>query len=136
MKVYFNGACNICNAGISHYKKKTCDINYVDISKDRDEHIHHLSKKDLFRRMHVYHQGRLISGSESFLILWDTMPRWRYLSSFLKLPVFKQLWKIAYETMALLLYYKNKSKIWGEPFLQFNHKNGFWRIKVNQQYLP
>ena len=136
MKVYFNGSCNICNAEISHYKKKTCDINYVDISKDRDEHINHLSKKDLFRRMHVYHQGRLISGSESFLILWDTMPRWKYLSSFLKLPIFKQLWKITYETMALLLYYKNKSKIWGEPFLQFNHKNGFWRIKVNHQYLP
>ena len=111
MKVYFNGSCNICNAEISHYKKKTCDINYVDISKDRDEHIHHLSKKDLFRRIHVYHQGRLISGSESFLILWDTMPRWKYLSSFLQLPIFKQLWKIAYETMALLLYYKNKSKI-------------------------
>ena len=106
MKVYFNGSCNICNAEISHYKKKTCDINYVDISKDRDEHINHLSKKDLFRRMHVYHQGRLISGSESFLILWDTMPRWKYLSSFLKLPIFKQLWKITYETMALfcLLY--------------------------------
>ena len=49
MKVYFNGSCNICNAEISHYKKKTCDINYVDISKDKDEHINHLSKKDLFR---------------------------------------------------------------------------------------
>ena len=46
MKVYFNGSCNICNAEISHYKKKTCDINYVDISKDRDEHINHLSKKE------------------------------------------------------------------------------------------
>ena len=111
MKVYFNGSCNICNAEISHYKKKTCDINYVDISKDRDEHINHLSKKDLFRRMHVYHQGRLISGSESFLILWDNMPRWKYLSLLLKLPIFKQLWNIAYETLALLLYYKNKSKI-------------------------
>ena len=52
MKVYFNGSCNICNAEISHYKKKTCNINYVDISKNKDEHINHLSKKDLFRRMH------------------------------------------------------------------------------------
>ncbi len=37
MKVYFNGSCNICNAEISHYKKKTCNINYVDISKNKDE---------------------------------------------------------------------------------------------------
>ena len=34
MKVYFNGSCNICNAEISHYKKKTININYVDISKN------------------------------------------------------------------------------------------------------
>ena len=67
MKVYFNGSCNICNAEISHYKKKTFNINYVDISKNKDEHINHLSKKDLFRRMHVYHDGKIVSGSESFL---------------------------------------------------------------------
>ena len=36
MKVYFNGSCNICNAEINHYKKKTYDINYVDISKNKD----------------------------------------------------------------------------------------------------
>ena len=111
MKVYFNGSCNICNAEISHYKKRTYNINYVDISKNKDEHIKHLSKKDLFRRMHVYHNGKIISGSESFLALWDTIPRWRYLSLLLKLPLFRQLWKIAYEGVALLLYFKNKSKI-------------------------
>jgi predicted DCC family thiol-disulfide oxidoreductase YuxK len=103
MKVYFNGSCNICNAEISHYKKKTCNINYVDISKNKDEHINHLSKKELFRRMHVYHDGKIVSGSESFLVLWDTL--------LLKLPLFRQLWKIAYEGLALLLYLKNKKKI-------------------------
>ena len=36
MKVYFNGSCNICNAEINHYKKQTYDINYVDISKNKD----------------------------------------------------------------------------------------------------
>ena len=113
MKVYFNGSCNICNAEINHYKKKTYDINYVDISKNKDEHIKHLSKKDLFRRMHIYHDGKIISGSESFLVLWDTLPRWRYLSFFLKLPLLRQIWKIAYETLALLLYLKNKSKVRG-----------------------
>ena len=111
MKVYFNGSCNICNAEISHYKKKTYNINYIDISKKKDEHTNHLSKNDLFRRMHVYHNGKLISGSESFLVLWDTMPKWRYLSSLLKIPILRQLWKIAYEVLALFLYIKNKSKI-------------------------
>ena len=111
MRVYFNGSCNICNAEISHYKKKTSDINFIDISKKKDEHTNHLSKNDLFRRMHVYHNGKLISGSESFLVLWGTMPKWRYLSLLLKKPILRQLWKIAYEVLALILYIKNKSKL-------------------------
>ncbi len=111
MKVYFNGSCNICNAEISHYKKKTFNINYVHISKNKDEHKKHPSKKDLIRRMHVYQDGKIFSGSESFLVLWDTIPRWRYLSLLLKLPLLRQLWKIAYEGLALLLYLKNKKKI-------------------------
>ncbi len=61
--------------------------------------------------MHVYNDGKIISGSESFLVLWDTIPKWRYLSMFLKLPLLRQLWNIAYEGLALLLYLKNKSKV-------------------------
>ena len=56
MKVYYNGSCNICNAEISHYKKNNDHINFIDISESVDEHIKHLSKKQLFRRMHVYHE--------------------------------------------------------------------------------
>ncbi|MDA8668412.1 DUF393 domain-containing protein [Alphaproteobacteria bacterium] len=66
MKVYFNGSCNICNAEINHYKKIKNEIEYVDISEIKDEHVANLSKDKLFRRMHVYYQGTLYSGSESF----------------------------------------------------------------------
>ena len=94
--------------------KKRPVISIILISqKKKDEHINHLSKKDLFRRMHVYHNGKLISGSESFLVLWDTMPKWRYLSSLLRIPILRQLWKIVYEVLALFLYIKNKSRAKG-----------------------
>ena len=36
--------------------------------------------------MHVYDQGKLFIGSESFLVLWEKMPKLRYLAMFLKLP--------------------------------------------------
>tara|TARA_Y100000287_G_scaffold183459_1_gene182596 strand:+ start:8694 stop:9071 length:378 start_codon:yes stop_codon:yes gene_type:complete len=111
MKVYYNGSCNICNAEISHYKKIKKNINYIDISKSMDKDISHLSKKNLFRRMHVYDQGKLFIGSESFLVLWEKMPKLRYLAMFLKLPIFRQLWNIIYELAAIILYLKNKSKL-------------------------
>ena len=111
MKVYYNGSCNICNTEISHYKKIKKNIRYIDISKSIDKDISHLSKKNLFRRMHVYDQGKLFIGSESFLVLWEKMPKLRYLAMFLKLPIFRQLWNIIYELAAIILYLKNKSKL-------------------------
>ena len=68
MKVYYNGSCNICNAEINQYKKNDQNIDYIDISKFSDSDISHLDKKKLFRRMHVYDQGKLYAGSESFII--------------------------------------------------------------------
>ena len=111
MKVYYNGSCNICNTEISHYKKIKKNISYIDISKSIDKDIIHLSKKNLFRRMHVYDQGKLFIGSESFLILWEKMPKLKYLAMLLKLPILRQLWNIIYELVAVVLYLKNKSKL-------------------------
>ncbi|MDB2371117.1 DUF393 domain-containing protein [Alphaproteobacteria bacterium] len=111
MKVYFNGSCNICNAEINHYKKIKNEIEYVDISEIKDEHVANLSKDKLFRRMHVYYQGTLYSGSESFLIMWSQMKNWRILSRILSLPIMRQIWYLVYEIAAIFLYWKNKSKV-------------------------
>ena len=107
MKVYYNGSCNICNTEISHYKKNNNKINFIDISKSVDDHIKHLSKKQLFRRMHVYHEGKILSGSESFLILWSKMPNFTWLSKLLSLPLLRQIWYVAYESLAIILFIKN-----------------------------
>ena len=111
MKVYYNGSCNICNAEISHYKKIKKDINYIDISKSMDKDVSHLSKKNLFRRMHVYDQGKLFIGSESFLVMWSQMKKWKLLSRILSLPLIRQVWFLIYEIAAIFLYWKNKSKV-------------------------
>ena len=111
MKVYFNGSCNICNAEINHYKKIKNEIEYVDISEIKDEHVANLSKDKLFRRMHVYHQGILYSGSESFLVMWSQMKKWKLLSRILSLPLIRQVWFLIYEVAAIFLYLKNKSKV-------------------------
>ena len=107
MKVYFNGSCNICSAEINHYKKNNDHINFIDISERVDHHIQSLSKKKLFRRMHVYHEGKLYRGSESFLILWSKMPNFKWLSKLLSLPLLRQIWYLAYELLAIILFIKN-----------------------------
>ena len=61
--------------------------------------------------MHIFDKGKLIAGSESFLILWAQMPKWKYLAKLLKLPILRQVWFISYEFLALILFWKNKSKL-------------------------
>jgi predicted DCC family thiol-disulfide oxidoreductase YuxK len=107
MKVYYNGSCTVCNTEINHYKKISNGINYLDVSCTLDEHISHLSKKELYRRMHVYFNGTLYKGSESFLVLWSKLPNWIWLSRLLGKPVLKQLWFIGYECLAFMLFVKN-----------------------------
>ena len=107
MNVYYNGSCSVCNTEISHYKKKTNNINFVDVSCSKDSNISHLSKKELYRRMHVYFEGKLYSGSESFLILWSKMPNFTFLSMLLRLPLLRQMWYMAYELLAIFLFIKN-----------------------------
>ena len=111
MKVYYNGSCNICNAEINHYKKTKSEISYVDISQKKDEHVANLSKDKLFRRMHVYHQGTLYSGSESFLIMWSQMKKWRLFFMFLRLPLISYVWFFFFFLVAILLYWNNKSNV-------------------------
>ena len=107
MNVYYNGSCSVCNTEINHYKKKSTDINYIDISCTKDLNINHLSEKDLYRRMHVYFEGNLYKGSESFLILWKKMPNFLWLSKLLGLPILRQMWFLAYEFLAFFLFIKN-----------------------------
>ena len=61
--------------------------------------------------MHLYPEGKILSGAESLLVLWAKLPKWRILSIILSWPILKQLWQIAYEFLAILLYLKNRSKI-------------------------
>ena len=35
-KVYFNNACSLCKLEIDHYKKITKDIDWVDISTNKN----------------------------------------------------------------------------------------------------
>ena len=84
MKVYFNNSCKICKAEIDLYKKeKIQDINWVDISNNRDAEIEtNKNVKQLLRRLHVKKNGKVYVGAEAFLIVWKKM--------MLKIRIFKE----------------------------------------------
>ena len=113
MKVYFNNSCKICKAEIDLYKKeKIQEINWVDITNNHlAEKETSKSNKELLRRLHIKDGDKVAQGADAFLMLWNKMPKYRFLYNFLKLPVIFNLFHFVYEIVAFFLYLKNKKQL-------------------------
>ena len=113
MKVYYNESCSICRAEINHYKKQNIEeIDWVDITNNVAAEKETLKDdKALLRRLHVKKDGKVFSGAEAFLLVWKNIPKYKFLYSILRLPLFFQIFSLAYEVIAFFLYLKNKKQI-------------------------
>ena len=113
MKVYFNNSCKICKAEIDLYKKeKIEEIDWVDITNNKLAEVEtSKNSKELLRRLHVKEGEKILQGAEAFLILWKKIPKYRFLYSFLKLPIIFNLFSLGYEIIAYFLYLKNKKQL-------------------------
>ena len=113
MKVYYNKSCSICRAEIDLYKKqKIKEIEWIDITNNTAaERDTFKDKKDLLRRLHVKKNGQIFEGAEAFLLVWKKIPKYRFLYTFLKIPVIFTIFSFFYEIIAFFLYLKNKKQL-------------------------
>ena len=113
MKVYFNNSCKICRAEIDLYKKqKIQEIDWIDITNNSlAEKETSRNSKELLRRLHVKEGEKIIQGAEAFLLLWEKIPKYKFLYNFFKLPIIFNLFSFEYEIIAFFLYLKNKKQL-------------------------
>ena len=113
MKVYFNNSCNICRAEINLYKKHNIkDIEWVDITDNKSAEIEtQKDNKTLLRRLHIKDGKKVIGGAEAFLLVWEKIPKYRFLYTFFKIPIIFTLFSYFYEIIAFFLYLKNKKQL-------------------------
>ena len=113
MKVFFNNSCKICKAEIDLYKKeKIKEIDWIDITNnDLAEKETSKNSKELLRRLHVKEGERILQGAEAFFFLWKTIPKYKFLYNFFKLPIIFNLFSFVYEIIAFFLYLKNKKQL-------------------------
>jgi hypothetical protein len=67
--------------------------------------------KELLRRLHVIKNNKLYSGVKAFIILWDSIPKYRWLSRIIALPLIYHTSVLVYEIIAIGLYLKNYYQI-------------------------
>ena len=110
IKGYFNKSCSICRTEINHYKKINNSIDWIDVVNNNDAlNQTNLSSRDLIRRLHVIKSNKLYKGLDAFLIVWQEIPRYKFLAKIIGLPVIFHISWLIYETIALILFYKNKN---------------------------
>ena len=116
LHILYNGACPVCRAEIHHYRDASekagaamrfDDLNAVDLGDWR------LNADQAARRLHARHpDGRIVSGVEAFALIWDRLPRYRWLARMVRLPVVDGLAGFAYNRIAApVLYRRHKRRM-------------------------
>ena len=108
IKGFFNESCNICNTEINHYKKINKTIDWINVINNKNAYIEtKLTPKKLIRRIHIIKNNKLYKGLDAFIIIWNEIPRYRFLAKFTSIPIIYQISWLIYEFIALILFYKN-----------------------------
>ena len=106
--IIYNDTCPICSREVAAYRREAeaaeLPIDFAGLSSEARARAG-LSEDAAARRFHVVANGALHSGLDAFLILWDRLPRWRWLARLIRLPVVRPLARFGYDHAAAPLLY-------------------------------
>ena len=116
LKVYYNGACPVCRAGINSQRRRMsrCDVDveWIDIHTRPDRLEEIAAEQEFVReRLHVLDSdGNLAIGEQAFAALWQKTPKQRWLARLVSLPGVRTLARWSYNAFAAGLYRWNRAK--------------------------
>jgi uncharacterized protein (TIGR01777 family) len=102
-EVYFNGACPVCQAEMSHYAALCASsqpaLRFIDsVQRPNDLAACGLRGEHLERRVYLRDRdGCISSGMPALLRLWSSMPQYRRRSRVLGMPVLRQICALCYD---------------------------------------
>jgi len=111
--VIYNADCPVCAREIAHYRAYSdaqgLAIRYAGLEQaDRWG----LTPDRAARRLHVIRDGRLFAGVEAFIVLWQAMPRFRWLARLVALPGLRQAAGLLYDgVLAPVLYALHRRRV-------------------------
>ena len=113
-RALYNSDCPVCDKEMCAYSNYAAqsdlpiafdDLNKIDLAEWG------VTEDEATRLLHVIHKGKLHIGFDAMLILWDQMPRYRWMARVGRLPgVFRVLdWGYAY-IVARVIYERHKRR--------------------------
>jgi predicted DCC family thiol-disulfide oxidoreductase YuxK len=114
MKVYYNSACPVCDAGIRHQRKRmqgSSDVDWIDIHR-YPQALQEIGASQEFvrERLHVLDDnGQVQVGASAFRALWSRTQGQRRLAAFFGLPIIDKVAQWSYNLFAAVLYAWNRA---------------------------
>ncbi|MFA0812288.1 thiol-disulfide oxidoreductase DCC family protein [Microbulbifer epialgicus] len=113
IRVYYNSACPVCNAGISAQKRKSssCEVIWEDVHLDNAKAEELNVDLELIReRLHVIDaRGNLCVGYEAFIAIWENSPSERWKAKLSKIYGLRWCLNKTYNGFARCLYLWNRA---------------------------
>ncbi|MEM9501234.1 MAG: DUF393 domain-containing protein [Pseudomonadota bacterium] len=80
VKVWFDGACPLCQREISLMRRLDTEgaIDFVDVSDNGDPSCP-IDQAELLARFHAEEDGKVLSGAAAFAAMWRAIPSMRRL---------------------------------------------------------
>ena len=101
--VLYNGSCPICSREIAAYRRHAADtglpLDFRDLGTE-DLSRWGVTEDEAARRLHVAHEGRVLTGLDAFRMLWGAMPRFAWLAWLTGLPLIRPLARLVYDRVA------------------------------------
>jgi len=121
LTVWYNTRCPVCDAGITHQKKRLVEavkagrIAFRDINLEPEAlAAHGVSLDDIRRRLHAHDDdGRLLVGADVAVAIWRETPGESWLATLFGNRAMLPLTRFAYDRIADLLF-------------AWNRRNGRW----------
>jgi predicted DCC family thiol-disulfide oxidoreductase YuxK len=96
--VYYDGSCPLCTKEISLYQRAAGGdaVNWCDVSQ-QNANLDGLSQDRAMARFHVKGaDGVMQDGAKAFILLWLSLPRWRWLGRIASVPPLPQFLELLY----------------------------------------
>lgn len=106
-RVLYNETCPVCRFEIDAYRRRAVadglPIRFDGIDRAEDWG---LTPDRAARQLHVWQDGRVLSGMPAFRALWSAMPQWRWLARVTDWPLVRQVTEVLYDRVAAPLLYR------------------------------
>lgn len=104
INVFYDDRCPLCRREIEYYKKLSAstEIKWSGIS----ENILTLEKYGIsyiesLKVLHAINEdNQMVYGVDTFILIWQQLPKWKWIAKFVELPLIYQLSKGIYRIFA------------------------------------